>query len=117
MKKGFFLLEALLACTLLSVLVGAIIHHYGQWSRSYKKAVQQGKAVSIMMTLIEQQIDKSPESECYSVSKKIIPIAHPGGSLALISGVELPSPSCIEVIVSWNDDATGTHTVSAITGG
>jgi len=114
MKKGFFLLEALLACTLLMILVGVVIHHYAQWSVQYKKVIQQKNAISILMMLIEKGADESFDTALYTVTKKNIRVDPPQSSLPLSLGITYPDPQCAEIIVSWQGDSNTSQAVCAI---
>ena len=116
MKNGFFLLEALLASALLCIFVGSIIHHYGQWSRSYRRAVLQGNALSELMSLLERGIEQCSDHDIYNVSKQSIDIDEPVGSFLSIPSVLCPHPQCIEMTLSWKGDGSTIQKISAITG-
>lgn len=114
MKKGFFLLEALLACALLALIVGAVVHHYGQWSRSYKKVMQQKNALAVLTMLLETKKESCPDAASYIITKQRVEIDAPTGSLAAVSGVTCPRPQCAALKVAWQDDTQFTHSVCAI---
>lgn len=116
MKKGFFLLEALLACALLALLVGVVVHHYGQWSRSYKTVVRQNHALEVLMMCIEKKTAKFSDANSYMITKNAIELDAPSGSLASIPSIQCPRPQCFEIIASWREDSQDTQSVSVITG-
>lgn len=107
MKKGFFLLEALLACVLISLLAGSILHYHAQWSLCYKKSLDRSKAVAALMTYLEQR-EKHSITDGYTITQKKIAVAAP----ASFDGDQYPPVECIEVTISWD-----TGTISVITGG
>jgi len=114
MKKGFFLLEALLACVLLSLLVGSIIHHYAQWARSYKNALDRSKALAALVMRIEHHAESYPESDLYVITHKKITIPAPESSFALIPTIILPQAQCMEIKVSWPHDANESLIIYAV---
>jgi hypothetical protein len=116
MKKGFFLLEALLACVLLSLLVGSVMHHYAQWSCSYRIALQRGNALAALMMLIEQGVHSCPESESYTITTKKISVTSPTLSMQTVPSIECPPPHCFEMIASWDKNVDATPIVSLIFG-
>jgi len=117
MKKGFFLLEALLACMLISLLVGSVVHHYAQWARSYKNAVARANGLAALMTLVEQPTTSSSESDTYIITKKKIPIDAPDGAQLLMPIIVCPSPQCVEITASLRGDAHDPVAISVIQGG
>jgi Tfp pilus assembly protein PilV len=116
MKKGFFLLEALLACVLLTVLVGSVMHHYAQWSCSYRNALQRGKALAALMMLVEQRVQSCPESEPYTITTKKLSIDPPTISMHTIPRIECSSPQCVEIAAAWHDEGYSAPTVSLVVG-
>lgn len=114
MKKGFFLLEALLACALLALIVGVVLHHYGQWSRNYKKVMQQKNALAVLTMLIETKKELSLDTQLYTITKQRLAIDAPTGSLAMVSGIVCPPPHCTALKIAWQDDTQFTHSVCAI---
>lgn len=115
MKQGFLLIEALLAMILLCMLIGFCIQQYGQWSRQYKKIMQHAEALSVLMAIAEERSMKPPNDTMFCVSKKMIIIEKPVGSLLAIPSLMYPALHCTELSVTWMGDDTE-HTVSLITG-
>lgn len=115
-KKGFFLLEALLASMLLSLLVGVLIHHYGQWSFGYRRAIQQGRALSLLMTLIEQGTFTSPEPETYTLTEQSIEYGEPEGSLALVIPRGSIRRAGRAITLSWVDHRNAEQQLSVMVG-
>jgi Tfp pilus assembly protein PilE len=116
MKKGFFLLEALLACALLALLTGVVVHHYGQWSRSYKKVMHQHCALGKLMQVIEKKTANSFDVSPYAITKNTIELDEPSGSLISVPGIQCPRPQCFEIIAFWGEDSQDIQSVSVITG-
>lgn len=113
MKKGFFLLEALLACVLLSLLVGSLVHHYAQWSWSYKHAIGRSKALDELMKYIELRLTSSPEKNLNITTKNItMPAPH-----SSVPTFICPPAQCMEITASWRDDLDESTAMSVIVGG
>jgi Tfp pilus assembly protein PilV len=102
MKKGFFLLEALLACVLISLLVGSIMHYHAQWSLCHKKSLDRSKALAQLMTFIEQRAEQlSAKSDGYEITQKKVSVPAPMSS----DGDQYPPAQCTEITISWNTGA------------
>lgn len=80
-KKGFFLLEALLACALLTSMVGFVLQHYSQWTQAYRRS----KAYNYMITLMHDTAIKPDIG--YSITERLTVLEEPIG---LPSGVVSP---------------------------
>lgn len=109
------MLEALLACALLSLIIGSVIHHYGQWFCSYKRALRQGKALSLLMMVAEKGTQTCSEPE-YAITKKNVAIDDCTGSLREIPTIEIPRPHCYEVTIAWQDERNTIQKIGAIMG-
>jgi type II secretory pathway pseudopilin PulG len=109
MKKGFLLLEALLACVLISLLLAAIMRYHAQWSRCHKKSLDRAKALAVLITCIEhRETQPNAQLDGYIITKKKIPIPAPESS----DGLHYPSAECTEITVTWDAGA-----MSAVAGG
>jgi hypothetical protein len=109
MKKGFFLLEALLACVLISLLVGAIMHYHAQWSLCHKKSLDRAKALVMLMTVIEQRQEQSKAKlEGYTIIQKKISVPAPQSS----DGNRYPQAQCTQITAVWDTGA-----MSVVVGG
>ena len=113
MKKGFFLLEALLACVLIALLVGAIMHYHAQWSLCYKRSLDRSKALAKLMAHIEQRKSFNQRDviadECkISIKNVSIPVS------VSSDGRYYPPAHCMQISLSWNDPVQGTCEMSAI---
>lgn len=107
MKKGFFLLEALLACVLISLLAGSIIHYHAQWSLCHKKSLDKSKALAELMACIERKKVFSGHDE-YLITQKKVTVSAPISS----DGDQYPPAECAEITISWHTGA-----ISIIAGG
>lgn len=109
MKKGFFLLEALLACTLILLLVGAIMHHHAQWSLCYKRSMDRDKALAELSNFIEQGETTSYD---YIITQKTLSVPAPEST----NGMHYPPAECTQVTVSWRDTDGGPCAISIVVG-
>lgn len=118
MKKGFFLLEALLACVLISLLAGAMVHYHAQWSVCHKKSLELGKALVMLITLVEQRGSQANvSSNDYIITKKKMSVPAPISSDAHLSELTYPPAHYTEITVSWSDVIGGSRAISAVIGG
>ncbi len=109
MKKGFFLIEALLACVLIALLVGATIHYHAQWTRAYKESLDREKALAVLMARIEQG---SISSSDYAITKKTITVpASESIDMQIVEPAE-----CTQITVSWRNGIGESRAMSAIIG-
>jgi len=113
-KQGFFLLEALCACALLTILAGGMMHHYGQWFAHYTQAIEQSEGLSTLIKLMEQESQEDTEAEGYTLLRKAIILDNPSGYWGESGG--LPPPKCRELILTWQGKGNHTASVSLIAG-
>lgn len=106
MKKGFFLMEALLSCVLISLLAGSIVHYNAQWSLSHKKCIDKSKAVQFITAYLEQEREYV-STDGYTIIAKKISIPAPVSS----DRDQYPGWECTEITI-----ASGTDTMSVIAG-
>ena len=99
MKKGFFLLEALLACVLISLLAGSILHYHTQWTLCHKKSLDRSKAVAKLVTFIEQRgMQSNAQLDGYLITQKKVAVQAPVSS----DGDHYPSAQCTQITISWD---------------
>lgn len=110
MKKGFFLLEALLASAVLMIMVGAVLQHYGQWARAYRNTKECNAALSCMHECIEKDGDRG--NETYHISKRVHTIEQPIG---LPPEIIHPRVQCTEIEITWNDGKRSMFVIAGIT--
>ena len=116
MKQGFFLLEALSASLMLFLLVGVIMHHYGQWTRSHRSVINQKNALAELITILEQGKKGSPESVKYVYSENFLSCGAPTPSLILPPSVRYPHVHLREVTLSWQEVGNELQSISIVTG-